>query len=176
MTIKENDKFILGDGIFNIAGIDVAITRGGGVFEVLKEYRAVEHDGARGEQVKGMTVLDRATPKLTINALSILDNADFSKMYANTRAEVASDVTTITGDFEILETDYKDVTWTGFLNDGRAAKITVNNAINLENFNWALADKTEVVHALSYVGAYARGSKVQPWKIVFGTPTLKEKE
>ena len=169
-----NDKFILGDGIFEIAGIDVATTRGGGVFEVLKEYRQVEHDGARGEVVKNMTVLDRATPKLLINSLTILDGVDITKMYANIRAAAAGDVTTITGSFDILESDYQNVAWRGFLNTGQAARIELKNAINLENFNWALADKSEVIHTLNYSAAYERGSKEQPWKILFGTPASKE--
>lgn len=156
---------VLGNGVFSIGATDIALTRGGGQFTIEREYRDIEADGDKGP-VRGRTVLDKSVPKLSMNALSIIP-ADFAKYYPG--LTVTDDVgnTVITGNGGIADTDYQTVKWTGKTKEGKAVIITLNNAINLENFDWSLADKDEVIHALSYVGTYAEGSDVEPWTVDF---------
>lgn len=156
---------VLGNGVFSIGSKDIALTRGGGQFVVEREFRDIEADGDRGP-VKGRTVIDRSVPKLTMNALSIIPE-DYKNYYPG--LDVIDDVTktTITGTNEIVDTDYQTVKWTGKTKEGKAVVITLNNAINLENFDWTLADKDEVIHALSYTATYEEGSDVEPWNVDF---------
>ena len=61
-------KILLGKGVFKIGEVAIGLTRGGGQFVNEREVRNIEADGDRGP-VKGRIVQDKATPKLTINAL-----------------------------------------------------------------------------------------------------------
>lgn len=58
---------------------------------------------------------------------------------------------------------------TGKTKDGKGVVIKVYNAINLENFDWTLADKDEVISALSYTGCYLENSPqdYEPWEVEF---------
>ena len=53
--------------------------------------------------------------------------------------------------------------------NGKPVSIKVFNAINLENFDWSLADKDEVVAALTYTGTYEEDSPedFEPWEVEF---------
>lgn len=73
------DEILLGAGVFSIGGTDVALTRGGGSFSVEREFRQINADGDRGP-VKDRVVIDAATAKLTLNALTFLTSMD--KLYA----------------------------------------------------------------------------------------------
>ncbi|HSQ88098.1 hypothetical protein [Romboutsia sp.] len=156
---------VLGNGVFSIGTTDIALTRGGGQFVVEREYRDIEADGDKGP-VKGRTVINKSVPKLTMNALSIIP-ADYGTYYPG--ITVTDDVsnTVITGSGDIQDADYQTVKWTGKTKEGKAVIITLNNAINLENFDWNLADKDEVIHALTYTGTYTEGSDVEPWNVDF---------
>lgn len=156
---------VLGNGVFSIGEKDIALTRGGGQFDLEREYRDIEADGDRGT-VKGRTVIDRSVPKLTMNALSIIPE-DMGKYYPGIVVTKTESSTKMTGKTDIEEADYQTVKWTGKTKEGKAVIITVNNAINLENIEWELADKDEVIHALTYVGTYEEGSKVEPWDVEY---------
>lgn len=71
----------------------------------------------------------------------------------------------------IAETDFHVITWTGKTKGGQACKITLENAINKGNIDWALAEKNEVVPALEFEACYnnadsqANESTTCPWKI-----------
>lgn len=69
----EAGNIILGAGVFSIGGVDIALTRGGGSFNVEREFRQINADGDRGA-VKGRVVLDASNATLTLNALQILTN------------------------------------------------------------------------------------------------------
>lgn len=155
---------ILGKGVFSINDIDVALTKGGGQFIVEREYREIEADGDKGA-VKGRIVLDRSVPKLTVNALSLIPE-DYKTYYPGLNI-TTEDNTKITGTNEVADTDYTTVKWTGKTKEGKAVIITIDNAINLENIDWSLVDKEEVIQALTYTGAYEEGSTVEPWNIEF---------
>lgn len=156
---------ILGNGVFSIGEKDIALTRGGGQFVLEREYRDIEADGDKGT-VKGRTVIDKSVPKLTINALSVITD-DMPTYYPGITLAKESSTTKMTGKSDIEESDYQTVKWTGKTKEGKGVIITLNNAINLENLDWTLADKDEVIHALTYVGTYEEGSKVEPWNVEF---------
>lgn len=64
-------EIILGAGVFYIGTTAVALTRGGGSFNVEREYREINADGDRGA-VKGRIVLEASRAKLTMNVLTML--------------------------------------------------------------------------------------------------------
>ena len=53
----------------------MALTRGGGSFNVEREYRQINADGDRGP-VKGRIVMEGSTATLTMNVLTMLEKAD----------------------------------------------------------------------------------------------------
>ena len=162
---------ILGQGVFYINEVAIGLTRGGGSFSIEKEVRQIEADGDRGP-VKGRNVIDKATPKLSVSALEIIPE-NLPKMYAGVKATTGSTDggnIVITGTGNISDTDYQDsVKWIGKTKAGKAVTIKVFNAINLENFEWTLADKDEVVASLTYTGCYLEESQddYEPWEISF---------
>lgn len=161
-------NIILGNGVFSIGTTPIAITRGGGQFTVEREVRVIEADGDRGD-IKGRHFIDKSIPKLTLNTLEIIP-ANMVKMYPGLKSTTSTGKTTITGTGVIQDSDYSDeVTWTGKTKGGKSVVITVENAINLENFDWALADKDEVVASLTYTGCYLDSSPqgYEPWNVEF---------
>lgn len=91
---------------------------------------------------------------------------------------------TITGNGgNVATTDFHVLTWTGKTKGGVACKITLENAINKGNIDWALAEKNEVVPALEFEACYnntdsqADETTTCPWKIeIEGEVTAGAKE
>lgn len=162
------DEIILGDGVFAIGAINIAITRGGGQFTVEREYRQIEADGDYGP-VKGRIRKTSSVAKLAISTLEILAT-NLPKMYPalkNTNDATAG-TDTVTAEKDIADADYNTVTWTGKTTTGRKVVITIKNAINLENIDWSLQDKDEVVPELTYTATYDPATRdVEPWEIQF---------
>lgn len=161
---------VLGYGVFSIGGVDIGLSRGGGQFVVEREYRQIEADGDRGP-VKGRIVKDSSVAKITVNALELLP-ANLPKMYpATTLTNVVGPPKkdTLTAKADITDADYNTtVTFTGKTKGGRSVIVTVENAINLENIDWSLVDKDEVVPALTFTATYLETARtVEPWKIEF---------
>ena len=159
---------LLGPGVFSIGEVPIGLTRGGGQFTVEKEFRQIEADGDKG-LVKGRTVQDKATPKLTMNSLEVI-NENIGKMYAAIKVTKSEGKTIVTGAGKVLDTDYQDIVkWTGKTKAGRAVIIRVMNAINLENLDWTLADKDEAIASLTYQGAYKEDSPddFEPWELEY---------
>lgn len=78
----------------------------------------------------------------------------------------------ITGNGGIVaESDYHVLTWTGKTKGGVACKITLTDAINKGNIDWALAEKGEVVPALAFEACYSNSDKQAdettpcPWNV-----------
>jgi hypothetical protein len=163
------DDIILGEGVFSIGATDIGLTRGGGQFVVEREYRNIEADGDYGP-VKGRVRKIRSVPKLTVNALEMLP-VDFSKFYPATNVDSATTVGTdaITAKKDIEDTDYNDtVKWTGRTKSGRSVIITLENAINLENIDWSMVDKEEIVPVVTFTATYLEGSTdTEPWKLEY---------
>ena len=64
-------EIILGAGVFYIGSTAVALTRGGGSFNVEREFREINADGDRGA-VKDRVVIESSRAKLTMNILTML--------------------------------------------------------------------------------------------------------
>lgn len=161
-------NIILGEGVFAVGASSIGLTRGGGQFTVEREYREIAADGDYGP-VKGRITKDRSVAKLVVNALEIVP-ANITKFYPalNIVTNGGAGTDTITAVANIQSSDYVTVTWTGKTNGGREVVITLNNAINLENLDWSLVDKDEVVPSLTFTAAYAADARTtEPWSIVF---------
>ena len=154
---------ILGDGVFSIDGTAVALTRGGGKFMVEREYRAIEADGDYGP-VKDRQRLVKSVAKLNLKSLEILSTA-IPTMYPG------MDVTTgtLTGTAAVVTGDYQDtVTWVGADKGGNAVTISISNALNLENLDWGLVDKEEIIAELTFTAHYTEAARTtEPWSVVF---------
>lgn len=83
----------------------------------------------------------------------------------------------------IATTDFHVLTWTGKTKGGNACKITLTDAINKGNIDWALAEKNEVVPALEFEACYSNADEQAnettacPWEIELDgeiTPGAKE--
>jgi hypothetical protein len=164
------NNILLGDGVFAINGTDVALTRGGGSFTVEREYKIIEADGDYGP-VKGRIRKIKSIAKLKMNLLEIVPT-DLDDFYASISVSSAAALDTITGASDVTDNDYSTVTWTGTTKDGRAVVISLSNAINLENLEWELVDKEEVVPELTYTAAYLESARTtEPWSVTFATAT-----
>lgn len=75
----------------------------------------------------------------------------------------------------IADADYlASVSWVGETKSGDEVKITVKNAINLENIDWTMADKGETIQSVTFTGCYDEGSDVEPWEIEYVVPTASQ--
>lgn len=153
---------ILGDGVFAINGTTVGLTRGGGQFSVEREYREIEADGDYGP-VKGRIRKIRSVAQLTLNALE-LSPSNLEKFFPATK--VVGGAFTSAEDIDDA-TDYVTVTWVGKTKSGQEVKITLNNAINMDNIELEMADKEELVASITYTATYNDGAArtVEPWEI-----------
>lgn len=158
---------ILGYGVFAIGSTAVGLTRGGGTFTVEREYREILADGDFGP-VKGRITKISSRAKLTLNALELLP-ANLELLYPATDVATASGKDTLTATADIADANYNaTVTWTGATKAGRGVKITLENAINLENIEWALVDKDEIVATITYTATYLDSARTtEPWKIEY---------
>ena len=138
-----------------------------GTLTIEREYRTIAADGDYGP-VEGRIKKIKSVAKLSMNALEILAT-NIPKMYPATKVTTVVGVDTVTGKADIEAADYNAViTWTGKTTSGRSVVITIENAINLENIEWALKDKEEIVPALTYTATYLESARtVEPWKVVF---------
>lgn len=161
------NNIVLGDGVFSIGGVDIGLTRGGGKFAVEREYKQIEADGDYGP-VKGRIRKTKSVAKLTVNALELLP-ANLPKMHPAIANTTVTTVDTITGAADIADTDYNAaVTWTGKTKGGRAVVIEIQNAINLENIDWSMVDKDEIVSTVTYTATYLETARTtEPWSVEF---------
>lgn len=68
-------EILLGVGVFYIENNPIALTRGGGSFNVTREFREINADGDRGA-VEGRVVMEGSRPTLTMNVLTMLTSLD----------------------------------------------------------------------------------------------------
>jgi hypothetical protein len=173
------NDIILGDGVFAIgqttsAMVNVALTRGGGVFSIEREYRNIEADGDYGP-VKQRQRVTRSIAKLNMKTLELVPYR-MDEYYPSISASATTDLTaggtcTVTGNplsSNITSADYSFVSWTGYTKGGTRAYIELQNAINLENISWPLVDKDEVVADLTFTATYQSSQRTaEPWKVIF---------
>lgn len=158
---------LLGEGVFYLNTTPIALTRGGGSFSVEREYREIEADGDYGP-VKGRVRKIRSRAKLVLNALELLET-NIAKFYPALDYDTAGAGATITAKDQIENADYQDeVAWVGRTLSGKQVRIELYNAINLENIEWKLVDKEEVVPEITYTATYSEDSRTtEPWEVVF---------
>lgn len=161
------DNIILGEGIFSVNGVDIALTRGGGSFEIEREYRQIEADGDFGP-VKGRIRKIKSVCRLKLNALELLPS-NLTKFYPAMDLDTAdSGKDVLTAASDIADEDYSVVSFTGKTKAGKQVYIEIEDAINLENINWNLVDKEEVVPELTFTGAYDPDTRdEEPFKVEF---------
>lgn len=157
------EKILLGYGVVTVADQPIGLTRGGSSFVVEREVRQVEADGDRGP-VKGRQVIDTEVAKLTVNALELFTAADMTKYYPG----LTHTAGVISSALEIVESDYNDVKWEGKTKDGKKVTILVKDAINVDNLEWSLEDRNEVVPALGFTASYDEADRnLAPWDVTF---------
>lgn len=161
------EKILLGTGVFSVNGVSIGLTRGGGVFNVEREYRPISADGDKGP-VKGRQVIDTEVAKLTVNGLELFTASKMPTFYPAMNVTSGTTDDTLTSTLSIADGDYVDVTWVGKTKDGKALTITVENALNLANLEWNLEDKNEVVPVLEFTAHYDEATReTPPWNTVF---------
>lgn len=159
------NDIILGYGVFSIGGVDIALTRGGGQFMVERLNKEILADGDFGP-VKGRVRKDGSRAKLVVRALEVIAD-NIPKMYP-AMSSTGTTTKTITGAADITDADYNTVTFTGKTVSGKSIIITLNNAINLGNLDWALVDKDEVVPQVEYTAAYDPNTRTtEPWNLQY---------
>lgn len=163
------ENIVLGNGLFYVDDNLVGLTRDGGNFSVEYEYREISADGDRGP-VKGRISKDGARPKMTINHLELLTDTD--KFHPGLKKETVENKTKITGTGKIDdEKDYHTVMFKGETKDGRAVSISIDNAINLENINFDLKDKNEIIDTVTFQSTYdeqAADPYYENWEVIYG--------
>ena len=70
-TTAGASEIVLGAGVFYVGSTPIALTRGGGSFNVEREFREINADGDRGA-VKGRVEMVSSRAKLTMNVLTML--------------------------------------------------------------------------------------------------------
>lgn len=78
--------------------------------------------------------------------------------------------TTYKGLGVIQASDFKDVVYEGITKEGKAIKITLKNAINKGDIDWAFAEKDETVASVTFEGCYENTDSMsesteEPWTI-----------
>lgn len=161
------EKILLGYGVVKIGNVAVGLTRGGGQFTVEREYRKIEADGDKGT-VKDRVTKDKSVPKLKVSMLEIIGD-NLTDVYPALTATTSESKTTVTGAKDIASSDYNEtVTWTGKTKAGKEVIITLQNAINLDNIDWALQDKGEVVAQATFEGCYTDSDReTEPWSVEY---------
>lgn len=175
------NDIILGDGIFSIGASSttvtaVGLTRGGGNFGVEREIRVIEADGDYGP-VKNRIRITKEVAKLNLKALEIVPELfeDYfpgitSSLTTTGTAGSTGTITSRSFTTNITSGDYQFAQWVGYTKSGKQAAIYMENAINLENINWDLVDKEEVINELTYTAAYLETARnTAPWKVYVST-------
>lgn len=73
----------------------------------------------------------------------------------------------------IADADYQDeIKWAGKTKGGSPVVIKLKNAVNLENLDWTMQDKGEIVPAITFTATYEEGwepggSVSEPWEVIF---------
>lgn len=128
----------------------LGVTRGGGNFNVGREFRDPQIDGLRYRFKKGQFV-DSADPYLSTNLVETTPE-NFA-MALGTTAVKSGKKTTVKMHTALGDDSYLDnLCWCGELNDGRLVLIVLYNAINTADFSFTFQDKNEGVLAVEFHG------------------------
>lgn len=151
----------------------LGVTRGGGSFNVTKERRNPDVDGAR-YAVKGGTFIDSADAYLSGTSLEVNDTN-----WARYLATADVDGTIVSKKKLTMRTaidldDYIDtLCWVGDLADGRLVMIELKNALNTNDFQFTFTDKGEGTVPFEFHAHQADvlDYDVAPFAVYFFEPT-----
>jgi hypothetical protein len=148
----ENAKnIVFGRGIFKLDDVAVGLTRDGGSFKVEYNNRLITADGDRGP-VKGRIHREEAKASISFSHLEILTS--FKDLHSGLAETVDGEFTTIRGTGKITDADYHKVTFVGETKDGREVEIMIDDAINLENIDFTLKDKDDILDNVVFQATY----------------------
>jgi hypothetical protein len=168
------DNIILGDGVFSVGtssstATAIALTRGGGKFTVKREFRQIEADGDYGP-VKDRIRLVKEVATLMMKNLEIVASA-FASYYPMINLTSTTTVHTLSSrafTAVLSSTDYTFCQWAGYTKTGKAVAIVLNSAVNLEDIDWELQDKEEVINQLTYSGVYVETARnTSSWYVTY---------
>lgn len=151
MKGEKQENIVFGRGIFKVDDVAIGLTRDGGTFKVEYNHRVINADGDRGT-VKGRVEREEAKAFITINHLEVL--TELAKLHTGVKTTTEGDYTVITGAGKIVDEDYHTVQFIGETKNGREVVIEIRNAINLENIEWTLKDKDDIVDTVTYEATY----------------------
>jgi hypothetical protein len=151
MKGEKNGNILFGRGAFFVNDVCIGLTRDGGSFKVEYNNRLITADGDRGP-VKGRIVREEAKASIAISHLEVLTS--LKDLHPGIDEKVEGDYTVISGTGKITDEDYHTVTFKGETKDGREVIIKIEDAINLENIDWALKDKDDVIDSVVYQATY----------------------
>ena len=80
------------------------------------------------------------------------------------------------GTGEVISADFKSIKWIGKTKGGQDVIIEIENAINMGNIEWTMAEKNDVVPNVEFQACYtntdsASDSTLEPWSITVDTST-----
>lgn len=184
---SKNLDIILGHGGYFVGDVCIGLTRGGGQFTVERSYRKINADGDPGGVV-GRETLDESIPKLTTNLLQVI-NDNITKFWPAVKHTASEDgkTNTMKGTMKIEDSDFiPEVKWVGKTKKGKPIIIKVMNAINLENIDFSMQDKGEVIQKITWEGHYPadydpvdyiNGEEIEePWEVSYPAVPLEAVE
>lgn len=136
-------------------GTLLGVTRGGTEFNSGIELRHVEGDGVPG-RIKGWSRIVRIEPQLTVNLLE-MSKQNFLMALAGGTEAITSE---LVGYDEIKlsqinDANYLDnLTFVGFMQDGRRAIIQIQNAMAEGDFSVSFADQDEANPSITFTGYF----------------------
>lgn len=137
------------------AGKLLGATQGGGTFSAIPTIRNIEVDGSKGS-TKGLSVIDEWVVTMISNIKEISEDAIITSLGAATSEDGPTGYRKITGNAEIILTDYIDnITWVGRLSGSEIPVIIqVLNAMSTGGLSLNVAEKAEGVIPITFAGNY----------------------
>jgi hypothetical protein len=164
VTKEQIENIILDTGVVYVNYGEVgerilAPTRGGNTFEVDREVRIIERDGAMGKE-KGLRRVIREDAMLTVRLMDLsMDNLKLA--LPGTTLNGSKITSTVDG--EILEAEYlKNITWIGTDMEGKNKVITLFNPLIDEGIEINAEDKEEAVLEVAFAGHRNPNNKTEP--------------
>ena len=130
----------------------IGATRGGGSFTATPTFRQIEADGIP-TNLKSFGVIDDYV--VTLNTTLIEFKKETLELaLPGAKVNTSLNVTTITADHAIADSEYKDIWWVGDTADGKKIAIKIKNALNQGGLNFTISNKGEGTFTLALIGHY----------------------
>ena len=151
MKGEKPNNIVFGRGIFKLDGVAVGLTRDGGTFKVEYNNRLITADGDRGP-VKGRIHREEAKASISFSHLEILTS--FKDLHSGLAETTDGEYTVVRGTGKITDADYHEVVFVGETKDGREVEISIEDAINLENIDFTMKDKDDILDNVVFQATY----------------------